>query len=344
MIENINLANEVEILSVERGIDVDVIYSILEEVVLIACKNKFKTLDFDVKIQKRDQGFYICAIYVCIEAKFKYPVSMRDPFKFFIKRYVNDNSLSLLKKNVTVSSFNRIEISKSKDFLGKKLLVAERRVLNKNFYFFVDKTMMGVVKKVTSSYLIVNIESDISGVLERIELLPNESYDVGDKIKVYAKHVIYDHCSQLLYLSRKCNELFLDLLKLEIPEINNSVINIKNIVRRPGFRSKVAVISGLIPDPVSICLGPFGLRVKNISMMLNNEIVDFVLWDKDTTRFIFNSFRKEDIDSIELNYNEHTANVFVNEKNISHMVGENGDNIKLLNRLLGWKINIFSAE
>ena len=342
MIENINLINEIENVSVERDIDIDVIYAVLEEMVLIACKNRLKTLTFDVKVTN-DHSFYICSTYKYIEPGFKYLISLRDSFNFFLHEYTDSHELDFFKRRVSVSSFNRVEIGKAKEFLEKKLLVAERHVLNKDFYFFVDKTMLGIVKKVTSSYLIINIEPDVSGVLERIELLPNESYDVGDKIKVYAKYVIYDHHDRLLYLSRKCNELFLDLLKLEIPEVNNGSINIKNIVRKPGFRSKVAIVSESVSDPIGTCLGPSGLRVQNISRMLNNEIVDFVLWDRDTTKFLVNSFYHGNVESVELNYLERTANIFASSKNISRMIGENGDNIKLLNRLLGWKINIFSV-
>jgi N utilization substance protein A len=208
--------------------------------------------------------------------------------------------------------------------------------------FFIDKTTTGVVIKITSHYFFLTIEKNVYGILNKSEVLLNENIYINSYLKVYVKGVFYQDNEPYLYLSRTCDEILWDLLSLEIPEINNNSIEIKKVVRNPGVKSKVVISARYNFDAIRVCLGINGRRLRNISGCLNGEIVDLILWDIDLKKYFLNMVSYVGINYIELDSKKKIVKVFSSEELAPILIGKDGININLLNKLTDWRFKILN--
>ena len=341
MNKKIYLKSIINYLSEERGIELSVIFEILEHAIFTAFVKKFKPLTINITFDKVNYFYEAYSIFFVIK-KTQLDISLRHPFTYIYDDDDIDLALNIFRKKITSSSFKRKEIFEAKDIIIKSFNLAEKKTFIDDLDFFIDKTTTGVVKKIFFNYVVMNIEKNVYGILHKSECIPSEDLTINSTFKVYIKKIIYYNNEPYLYLSRACSELVLDLLSLEIPEINNNLISVKSIVRNPGIRSKVVVSTLYDFNPIAICLGLNGLRIKNISRALNNEKVDLILWDYDIENYLINMFPACNIKYVELDHFSKIANLFVEEKDISSMIGEDGLNVSLLNKLTGWKIKILN--
>ena len=195
-----------------------------------------------------------------------------------------------------------------------------------------------------------NLYIDING-LEAIvpakELSEADRFRQGDRIRVYVGTVEESTKYTKSFLSRKAEELLRGLLELEIPEIEDGIIEIKNIAREAGSRTKVAVYS---EDPnldvKGACIGKNGMRIQSIIDELQGEKIDIVLWDEDMTTFVKNALNPAEVISVDIieNEEERIARVVVNEDQLSLAIGKKGQNSRLAAKLCGIKIDIHTAE
>ncbi|ORU24024.1 transcription termination/antitermination protein NusA, partial [Francisella tularensis subsp. holarctica] len=206
----------------------------------------------------------------------------------------------------------------------------------------------GEIKRATYEILVVDLGNNAEGILPKKDLIARERYRVGDKIRACVEAVESDESGKpnTIMLSRSSNTMLKALFKLEVPEVEEELINIVNVVREHGFRSKVTVKSNdQRIDPCGACVGVRGSRIHSIMSELNGEKVDVILWNEDMVQYAINSLSPVDAaDILEVNVDEETnsMDIVVKQESLSKAIGKNGVNVRLASSLIGWKINVLS--
>jgi len=181
-------------------------------------------------------------------------------------------------------------------------------------------------------------------------LLPNEQirseeYYKGKRIKIYILEVRKTSKSPKIFASRTHPELLKRLFELEVPEIHEGLVEIKNIAREAGKRSKVAVYSkDERVDPIGACIGDRGSRIKSIMLELKDEKIDVIRWNDDEKVLIANSLSPAKVILVNLFLKEKTATVIVPDQQLSLAIGKEGQNARLAAKLTGWKVDIKSES
>lgn len=238
------------------------------------------------------------------------------------------------------ATLGRIAAQTAKQVMIQKLREAERDVLYTEFASKVDTIVNGTVQRFEGPNIIVNL-TKTEAILPKSEQIPGETYHVGERIRALVLDVSKEGNRVRVVLTRRSPEFVARLFELEVPEIAENVIEIKNIAREPGFRTKIAVFSH---DPkvdcVGACVGVRGSRIKNIVDELNGEKIDIIQWDDVPERLICNTLKPAEITSIILDEEERKATVIVKEDQVSLAIGRRGQNVRLASKLSGWNIEI----
>ena len=176
-------------------------------------------------------------------------------------------------------------------------------------------------------------------------MVGREAFRINDRVRAILIEVSPEARGPQLILSRICNEMLIELFKVEVPEISEQVIEIRAAARDPGSRAKIAVKTndGRI-DPVGACVGMRGSRVQAVSNELMNERVDIVLWDDNQAQLVINAMAPAEVESIVVDEDSRTMDVAVADDNLAQAIGRNGQNVRLASALTGWIINVMSTE
>ena len=200
----------------------------------------------------------------------------------------------------------------------------------------------------TYEILIIDLGGNAEGILPKKDLIARERFRIGDKIKACVESIEVDENGKpnTIMLSRASNTMLKALFKLEVPEVEEELITVMNVVREPGFRSKVTVKSNdQRIDPCGACVGVRGSRIHSIMGELNGEKVDVILWDEDTVQYAINALSPVDAEDIlEVNVDEESdvMDIVVKQESLSKAIGKNGVNVRLASALIGWRINVLS--
>ncbi|HIH2763760.1 MAG TPA: transcription termination factor NusA, partial [Candidatus Azoamicus sp.] len=242
-----------------------------------------------------------------------------------------------IKKEIESIHFGRIDAQLARNIIHKRVKNAEKELNLKDFNN--TKLMFGIVKKITNEEIIITINDDIDGSIKKTNLIPNESFKIGDKVKACMIKSNKKH--QEFQLSRTSNDMLSELLKLEIPEIKSEYLEIKDIARDPGIKAKVAIKANVKDiDPIGACIGMRGKRIQNISNELYGEKIDIINWDQNLFKYIINIFFPIEIKKIEIDEKIRLINISVKKESLSKVIGKQGQNIKLITKLIKWNLNI----
>ena len=175
--------------------------------------------------------------------------------------------------------------------------------------------------------------------------MPGEIYKINDRIRAVLQIVEVEGRGPQLMLNRSCPEMVTELFNIEVPEINEDVIEIRGIARDAGSRSKIAVKTndGRI-DPVGACVGMRGSRVQAVSSELGNERIDIIIYDDNPAQLVINALSPAKVESIVMDEDSRSMDIAVNEDNLALAIGSRGQNIRLASKLVGWNLNIISNE
>ena len=183
------------------------------------------------------------------------------------------------------------------------------------------------------------------GVIEPTQQMPEETYAVNDRVKVYVLEVTRAGHGPQVQVSRTHSGLVKRLFELEVPEIRSGIVQIKAIAREAGFRTKMAVFStDPMIDAVGSCVGPRGMRVENVVNELKTEKIDIVKWSSDPAEYIANALNPARVISVFVSETEKSARVIVPDNQLSLAIGKEGQNARLAAKLTGWKIDIKSQS
>ncbi|MYH47837.1 MAG: transcription termination/antitermination protein NusA [Gammaproteobacteria bacterium] len=242
-------------------------------------------------------------------------------------------------------AFGRIAAQTAKQVIVQKVREAEREIVIAEYIHRVGELVNGTVKKVTRDVVIVDLGGNAEACLPRDQMIPRESFRMGDRLRALLMDVRSEQRGPQLFLSRTSPEMLIALFKIEVPEISEQVIEIRAAARDPGSRAKIVVSTndGRI-DPVGACVGMRGSRVQVVSNELASERIDIIPWDDNPAQLVINSMAPAEVASVIVDEEKHTMDIAVEEENLAQAIGRNGQNVRLSSELTGWTINVMSVE
>jgi N utilization substance protein A len=241
--------------------------------------------------------------------------------------------------------FGRIAAQSAKQVIMQKVREAERKQVYDAYIDRVGEMVIGFVKKVERGNIIMDLGGNAEGFIPRDEMIPREAVRPRDQIRAYLREVKPENRGPQLFLSRTAPELLIELFKIEVPEINEGLIEIINGARDPGSRAKIAVkANDPRIDPIGACVGMRGSRVQAVSNAMGGERVDIIPWDENPAQFVINAMAPAEVVSILVDEDSHSMDVAVSEENLSQAIGRGGQNVKLASELTRWELNVMSVE
>lgn len=334
----------VETVSNEKAVDEEVIFDALETALEAASKKQYDDeVEIRVEIDRRT-GEYIT--YRC------YFVLDEDEIEFPGKELTLEEAKaknteaelgSVVEEVVENMPFGRIGANLAKQVIIQKVREAEREKVYEEYADLEGTLIHGSIKRVERNNVIVDLGSNVEGIIFREDLIPREPTRQGDRIRAYIKKVTRENRGHQIVLSRVAPELLIELFKLEVPEIGNGTIEIKGAARDPGVRSKIAVhTDDPRVDAAGACIGMRGSRVQNITNELNGERVDIIIWKEEAADFVINAIAPAEPTAIVVDEERHSMDLAFAEDRLPMAVGRGGQNVRLASELTGWNLNVMS--
>jgi transcription termination/antitermination protein NusA len=260
-----------------------------------------------------------------------------DPAKFEEYRDQID------ERDVTPDDFGRIAAQTAKQVILQRIREAERDMMFEEYRDRVGELITGIVQQSDSRYTLVQLRERVEALLPKSEQVDGERYDHSQRIKAVIKEVSPSTKGPSIIVSRRDPELIKKLFELEVPEIADGLVEIANVAREPGYRSKIAVVSyadGV--DPVGACVGPRGSRVRMVVSELRGEKIDIIPYNDEPARFVAKALSPARVREVLVDDDARQATVVVPDDQLSLAIGREGQNARLAARLTGWRIDIKS--
>ena len=332
----------VESVSNEKGLNKEVIFKAIETAIASASQRHFhEDAELHVSID-RDTGEYI--------TQRDWIVLDENDIEFHKETHIthaesNLETGDIYTKTVDNVPFGRIETQAARQVMLQKVREAEREKVVAKFKSKENTLVSGSVKRVTRDNIIVDLTNEAEAILPRDKLLPGEIYKINDRIRAVLQIKEVEGRGPQLMLNRSCPEMVTELFGIEVPEINEDIIEIRGVARDPGSRSKICVKTndGRI-DPVGACVGMRGSRVQAVSSELGNERIDIIIYDDNPAQLVINALAPAKVESIVMDEDTRSMEIAVNQENLALAIGSRGQNIRLASRLVGWELNIISSE
>jgi N utilization substance protein A len=254
------------------------------------------------------------------------------------------------EEDVTPDDFGRIAAQTAKQVILQRIREAERDMMFEEYRDRVGELITGIVQQSDSRYTLVQLRERVEALLPKSEQVEGERYDHSQRIKAVIKEVSPSTKGPAIIVSRRDPELIKKLFELEVPEIADGLVEIANVAREPGYRSKIAVVShtdGV--DPVGACVGPRGSRVRMVVSELRGEKIDIIPFNDEPARFVAKALSPARVREVLVDDEAKQATVIVPDDQLSLAIGREGQNARLAARLTGWRVDIrseteFAAE
>ncbi len=336
----------VDALAHEKNVDKEVVFSALEFALASATKKRFAD-DADVRVQiDRETGEYDSfrrwTLLTDDEALENPGAQMyADDERAEGKEISEENTFEDPLESV---EFGRIGAQAAKQVILQKVREAEREQILDDFLARKEFLVTGVIKRMEKGNAIIEV-GRIESLLPRDQMIPKENLRVGDRVRAYLLRVERSGRGPQLILSRIAPEFITRLFELEVPEIEDGLLEIRAAARDPGLRSKIAVkANDQRLDPVGTCVGMRGSRVQAVTGELAGERVDIVLWSMEPAQFVINAMAPAEVASIVVDEDAHSMDVVVDEEQLAQAIGRNGQNVRLASELTGWTLNILTID
>lgn len=328
----------------ERGIKKDYLIESLEMALVTAYKKNFDSADNVKVVIDRETGeTHVYSSKTVVEAAKDscFEISLSDAQKLSKKYELGD----VIDVEIVPKNFGRIAAQTAKQVVVQKIREAERDIIYTEFHDKKGEIVSGIIQKAEGSALVIDL-GKVEGIMPIKEQIPTETYRVNDKIRAYVVDVERGlKGNPQVIVSRSHPDFVRRLFEFEIPEIYEGLIEIKNIARDAGSRSKVAVYStNENIDPVGSCVGQKGVRIQNIINELHGEKIDVIEWNEDPTVFIASALLPAQVLAVDVKDEEKFAQVIVPDDQLSLAIGKSGQNARLSAKLTNWKIDIKSES
>lgn len=342
----------VESVSHEKGVSKDVIYEAIEQALATATQKKYReNARFAVSIDRESGSYETFRIWEVIDPERELEEGEEpNPDAEFSPEEAAEKDPALqigdfYRIPVESVEFGRIAAQTAKQVIVQKVREAERARVIAMYEPRVGELVSGSVKKTSRDSVIVDLGNNAEAILIRENLIPRDSFRIGDRIRALLVEVRPDQRSPQLVLTRTTPQVLIELFKIEVPEIAEDVIEIRAAARDPGSRAKIAVKTndGRI-DAVGACVGMRGSRVQAVSGELAGEKIDVVLWDEDPAILAVNAMSPADVKSIFKDEDTHTMTIAVEEDNLAQAIGRGGQNVRLATELTGWNLKVMDED
>jgi transcription termination/antitermination protein NusA len=335
----------VDALAREKNVNRDVVFAALEMALASATKKRFSD-DVDVRVAiDRNTGGYESfrrwkvvpddAIEVPAAQIALSEAQQRNP-ELKLDDYVEE-ALEPIE-------FGRIGAQTAKQVILQRIRDAEREQILNDFLSRGDELVTGTVKRMERGSAIVE-SGRLEALLPRDQMIPKENLRIGDRVRAWVMKIDRGARGPQLILSRTAPQFIMKLFELEVPEIEEGLLEIKSAARDPGIRAKIGVHSNdKRIDPIGTCVGMRGSRVQAVTQELAGERVDIVLWSADPAQFVIGALAPAEVTSIVVDEEKHAMDVVVDEENLAIAIGRSGQNVRLASELTGWQINLMTEE
>ena len=338
----------VESVSNEKGLEKEVIFKAMEFALATATQRKQKEeMDIRVIIDRKTGTYETFQQWFVFSDDSE---ELTDPVRELrLEDALDINASAQVGEHVLLPidsvAFGRIAAQAAKQAIIQKIREAERREISELFEPRIDELFSGIAKRIERAGVFMDLGSNVEGFIPREFLIPNEIIRPNERLKSLLFEVRSEVRGPQLIFSRIAPNFLIELFKIEVPEINQGVINILGAARDPGLRAKIAVIGTDDKiDPVGACVGMRGSRVQALSNELAGERVDIIMYDEDPARYVINAMSPAEVLSIVVDEERNGMDIAVDEEKLSQAIGKGGQNIRLASSLTGWTLNVMTEE
>lgn len=331
----------------EKGISEELLFTTIQDAMVAAYKKNYanaNTTAQNVKVNMdRETGeIHVYAQKTVVDEVYDNvtEISLEEARELSPKNEVDD----IINIEVTPKNFGRVAAQLAKQVVTQRIKEAERNIIYDEYKEKEFDIITGIILRKDKGIVFVNL-GKLEGIIGPNEQIPNEEYKFNERLKLYIVEVKNGTKGPQIHVSRTHPGLVKRLFELEVPEIFEGVVEIKNISREAGSRSKIAVYSNNEEvDPMGACVGPKGARVQSIVNELKNEKIDIIKWSKYPEEFIANSLSPAKVLGVVVNETNKSCTVVVDDNQLSLAIGKEGQNVRLAAKLTNWKIDIKSKS
>lgn len=336
----------VDALAREKNVDKEIVLGALEHALALATKKRYPgEVDIRVAIDRKTGEFETFRRWHVVPDEAGLQLPDQEILHFEAKEQIPDIEVDdYLEEPVESIDFGRRFAQDTKQIVLQRIRDAEREQILTDFLARGDTLVTGTVKRMERGDAILE-SGKVEARLPRDQMIPKENLRVGDRVRAYILRVDRGARGQQIILSRTAPEFIIKLFELEVPEMEQGLLEIKSAARDPGVRAKIAVFTNdKRIDPIGTCVGIRGSRVQAVTGELGGERVDIVLWSDDPAQFVIGALAPANVSSIVVDEEQHAMDVIVDEENLAIAIGRSGQNVRLASELTNWKINIMTAE
>lgn len=336
----------VDALAREKNVDKEVVFGALEHALSQATKKRYEG-DVDIRVAiDRDTGeFETFRRWHVVPDEAGLQLPDQEILLFEAKDQIGDIEVDdFIEEPIESVDFGRRFAQDTKQVVLQRIRDAEREQILADFLERGDALVTGTIKRMERGDAIVE-SGKIEARLPRDQTIPKENLRIGDRVRAYIQRIERNARGPQVILSRTAPEFIMKLFELEVPEIEQGLLEIKSAARDAGVRAKIAVFTNdKRIDPIGTCVGMRGSRVQAVTGELGGERVDIVLWSDDPAQFVIGALAPANVSSIMVDEEKHAMDVVVDEENLAIAIGRGGQNVRLAAELTGWQINIMTAE
>jgi len=336
----------VDALAREKNVDKDIVFGALEHALAQATKKRYQgDVDIRVSIDRESGEFESFRRWHVVPDEAGLQLPDQEVLHFEAKEQIPDIEVDdYIEEPIESVDFGRRFAQDTKQVVLQRIRDAEREQILADFLERGDSLVTGTIKRMERGDAIVE-SGKIEARLPRDQMIPKENLRIGDRVRAYILRIDRNARGPQVILSRTAPEFIMKLFELEVPEIEQGLLEIKSAARDPGVRAKIAVFtSDKRIDPIGTCVGMRGSRVQAVTGELGGERVDIVLWSEDPAQFVIGALAPANVSSIVVDEEKHAMDVVVDEENLAISIGRGGQNVRLASELTGWQINIMTAE
>jgi len=335
----------VDALAREKNVDKEIVFGALELALASAAKKRF-TEDVDIRaaVDRTTGEFSFFQRWLVVNDR-DIEAPSRE-YKLHEAQEINPDAQvgEYIEEPIAGLEVGRIGAQTAKQVILQKIRDAEREQILNDFLQRKEHLVSGVIKRMERGNAIIE-SGRVEALLPRDQMIPKENLRVGDRVRAFLWKVDRVSRGPQLVLSRIAPEFLVKLFEIEVPELEDGLIEIKAAARDPGSRAKIAVKSNDPRiDPIGTCVGMRGSRVQAVTSELAGERVDIILWSPDPAQFVISALAPAEVTSIVVDEERHSMDIVVDEENLAQAIGRNGQNVRLASELTGWELNLMTVE
>lgn len=335
----------VDALAREKNVNKDIVFGALELALASATKKRIHDeAEVRVAIDRNTGDFESFRRWLVVPDDEYVNEYLQIPLSDARKDDGEVESGDYLEEALEPIDFGRIGAQAAKQVILQKIRDAEREQILQDFLERKEHVVSGTIKRMERGNAIVEA-GKIEAVLPRDQMIPKENLRIGDRVRAYLLRIDRGARGPQIILSRTAPEFVIKLFELEVPEIEDGLMELKACARDPGMRAKIAVKSNDPRiDPIGTCVGLRGSRVTAVRNEIGGENIDIVLWSPDPAQFVIGALSPAEVTSIVVDEEKHAMDVVVDEDNLAIAIGRSGQNVRLASELTGWTINLMTQD